>query len=300
MARILIVGAGATGGVYGEKLVEAGRDVTFLVRERRFEEISAEGIRVRRKSGTTSYPAKAIVTPEPGDVYDLILVTVKAPALPSVIENLKNAVGPNTIIIPLLNGMAHNAMFEDAFPGCVRGGIMRIMATLDPDNTVVQLTNLCELIVGGVHGRKLPDDVAAALDVPGIRLIVREDVTGSLWEKWAFIAAAGVTTILFRGNIGDIIAAGGHDMILDAVAECEAVAAASGYPVSEATHEQTVNMLTEPHSTFTSSLYRDLMNGNAQESEHLLGDMALRAQLLAVPAPLLNATVLQIRTQQLG
>lgn len=91
------------------------------------------------------------------------------------------------------------------------------------------------------------------LDVAGLQLSVSDDITGRLWEKWAFIAAAGVVTCLLRNDIGSIIAAGGEQQIHQAIAETEAVARAAGHPVSPAGHAQSVNILTEPASTFTSS-----------------------------------------------
>ena len=87
--KILIVGAGATGGAYGARLLEAGRDVTFLVRQHRAQQLRAEGLRFRDPHGETRYDVRAIT--EVDGTYDVIVVAVKAPALPAVLEQIGRA-----------------------------------------------------------------------------------------------------------------------------------------------------------------------------------------------------------------
>jgi len=76
------------------------------------------------------------------------------------------------------------------------------------------------------------DTFRRTLEVPGITLDMTEDVTGRLREKWAFITPAGVVTCLFRGALGEIIAAWGDEQILRAIAGGESIAEASGHPVA--------------------------------------------------------------------
>ena len=160
----------------------------------------------------------------------------------------------------------------------------------------MQKTSMSAMTIGALDGRELPADVQGVFDVPGVSLAVVDDVLARLWEKWAFIASAGVVTCLFRGEVGDIIAAGGEALVLQAIAEAESVAAAAGHPVGEESHAQGVELLTAPGSPFTSSLYRDLQHGDPQEAEHILGDLADRARSFGVSTPLLDATVVQLRT----
>lgn len=300
MIRTLIVGAGATGGALGARLIADGQDVTFLVRERRAAQLAADGLRFRAPDAEVVHTARAVTALDGAVPFDLVIVAVKAPALEAIIPTLAPAIGPETSIVPLLNGMAHIDLLERAFPGQVLGGIVKIVATLDEDATVVQMTPLCSLTVGGLQGEAVPDEVRRTLDVDGIALDIVDDVASRLWEKWAFIAAAGVITCLFRGSIGDILAAGGEAQILQAIAECEQIAEAAGHPVSEAGHAQSLGLLTEPGSAFTSSLYRDLQHGDPVEAEHIIGDLAARAAALETPAPLLDAALLQLRTHHQG
>jgi 2-dehydropantoate 2-reductase len=292
--RILVVGAGATGGAFGTLLQEAGQDVTYLVRPRKQEALRRDGLRFVSPTADRTLPVQAITAAVDSDTFDLILVTVKATAFDAVLAEIGAFVGPGTFIIPILNGMAHLDRLEYLYPGQVLGGLARIVATLDGD-VVRQQTTLTSLTVGGLNGHAVPADVAQALNVPGIDFSVVDDIVGALWEKWAFIAAAGIVNCLFRAPVGRIIDAGGESRILEAITETEAVAAAAGHAVSDAGHGQAVGLLTERGSAFTSSLYRDLSAGLPSEAEHILGDLARRARELNVPTPLLDLTLIQIR-----
>ncbi|MFN8047553.1 MAG: 2-dehydropantoate 2-reductase [Ancrocorticia sp.] len=297
--RILIVGAGGTGGSYGTLLHEAGRDVTFLVRAKRAEAIRANGLTFRTPAGERTNTVQTLVSGESTDPFDLVLFTVKATGLESAIEDIRPYIGAQTTIIPILNGMAHVARLEKEFPGQVLGGLVKIVATLD-NGVVWQMTDLISITLGTLDGSEFPAAIAEFFDVPGISLVVSDNVAAAMWEKWAFIASAGVITCLFRGPVGAIVEAGGREWIEEAIAETEAVAAAAGYPVPEKAHRFSVGMLAEPGSSFTSSLYRDLTAGFPHEGEHILGEMAVQARKFGVETPLLDLTLIQVRTGEIA
>src|SRR5947209_17392675 len=109
--RILIVGAGAIGGYFGARLAEAGRDVTFLVRPRRAEQL-AGGLFVRSSKGDVHIPAPHVITEEglrepKGSPFDLILLSCKAFDLDAALDSFAPAVGSGSMVLPLLNGLAH-------------------------------------------------------------------------------------------------------------------------------------------------------------------------------------------------
>ena len=292
--RILVVGAGATGGAFGTLLQEAGRDVTYLVRERKAEALRRDGLRFVSPDSDRTHPVQVITTADTAPVFDLVLITVKATAFSSAVIDVHPFIDANARLLPILNGMAHIDQLQAAYPGQVLGGLARIVATLD-GGVVHQKTSMSSLMVGSLTDAPVADDIRDTLDVPGIDFSVADDVVGALWDKWAFIAAASVINCLFHAPVGRILDAGGEGAIRAAIEELEAVATRSGHPVSDPAHRQAVALLTEPGSSFTTSLYRDLTAGLPSEVDHILGDYALRAKALRQPTPLLDLTLIAIR-----
>src|SRR5580698_6479335 len=133
--RTLVVGAGAMGGYFGGRLLEAGRDVTFLVRPRRAAQLAKTGLVIRSKFGDASLPAPPTVTADALRApYDLILLSCKAYDLESAADSFAPAVGANTAILPLLNGMAHMDFLAERFSkGSVLGGQCQISTKLEAE-----------------------------------------------------------------------------------------------------------------------------------------------------------------------
>lgn len=298
--RVLIIGAGATGGAFGTRLQEAGRDVTYLVRPERQLMLQRDGLRFIAPDGDRAHAVTAVTSISEGDHYDLVILAVKAPALDGVLDTAGPAIGPKTLILPFLNGLDHIDLLEAAWPGQVVGGFVKIVARVDDTGAIRQMTPLSTMTIGSLTADPLPDSVVETLDVPGVALTVTDTMMQQLWEKWVFISAGGAITCLLRNNVGAILKAGGRPQILQAIAETEAVAAAAGYPVSEPGHQQSLNILDAPDSAFTASLYRDLQGGQAVEAEHILGSLAARARTLDVATPILDLAVTQVRAHHIN
>ncbi|WP_104046038.1 ketopantoate reductase family protein [Arthrobacter sp. ZGTC412] len=296
--RILIVGAGATGGYFGTQLVHAGRDVTFLVRPPRAERLR-KGLRVHGPGYDETVPVRTITTEQLERPYDLALLMVKAWSLPAAIEDMAPAVGANTTVLPLLNGLAHLDTLNERFGrDAVLGGLVRVVCRLDPDGSVFQMIPHASMTLGTQDQQRSSylARIGRELSAPGFQTIMPNDVLASMWHKWAFITAGGIITCLMRGTIGNIMAAhGGKEFILDVIDETERVAEAAGYPVSAGAHAASLEMFTEHGSVFTSSLYRDVLAGSSHEGEHLVGQFAAAAERHGVEVPLTRLALTQLR-----
>lgn len=297
--RILVAGAGATGGYFGARLAQGGRDVTFLVREERAETLRRRGLRITGLGQDDVVEPSLVTAATLADTYDLVLVTVKASGLAGALADLSPAVGPDTMLIPFLNGMAHMDALNAAFGhGKVLGGIVRVVATLSGDGDILQMNPLATLTFGeqsGPPGGRVMRALAA-LTVEGFDAAATSDALASMWHKWVFITAAGAVTCLMRGPVGAIVSVpGGVEFVHAVLAEAGTVAAAAGYPVPDHENEMSLGMLTRPGSTFTSSLYRDVVAGLPGETEHLLGDFTRRARNLGINTPLIDLALMQLR-----
>ena len=300
--RILIVGAGATGGYFGARLVQAGRDVTFLVRPARAAALRATGLQIASPLGDFGVVPTLALAGELDRPVDIVLVTVKAFALPGAIEDFAAAVGPDTLILPVLNGMKHLDDLQARFGARrVVGGVCRVQTTLDAQGRIVHLAPLHELIYGeldGSHTARI-EALDAFLSDAGFDTQLSTQIAQDLWNKWILLATLGGICCLARGTVGEIAAsAGGADLVRGFLAEAVAVATAAGCAPSQRAIEFTLGVLTAPGSPMTSSMYRDLMAGERVEADQILGDLRARAQRANVATPLISAAFVQLDAYQ--
>jgi 2-dehydropantoate 2-reductase len=299
--RILVIGAGATGGLFGARLATAGRDVTFLVRPRRAELLRERGLRVHGAGQDFVIKPQVLVTGEIAEPYDVVLVSVKAAGLDQAIEDFAPAVGPDTLVMPFLNGMRHLAVLDKRFGADrVLGGVVRVQTTVDGGGDILRIGPLEDMSYGARVGTsparlaELPETLGGA----GFPAELSEHIDADMWAKWVLIASFGGATCMMRGTIGQIAAAGGAQFSAALIDECAAVAAAAGYPLPEAAHSRLRAGVADPASPAATSMFRDLSNGYPTEAEHLLGDLLERARRLDVPTPLLELATISMRVYE--
>jgi 2-dehydropantoate 2-reductase len=300
--RILIIGAGATGGYFGAHLVQAGRDVTFLVRPRRAAALQREGLSVLSPRGDFKVTPRLLVTGEASETFDVVILAVKAYALDGALIDMAPAVGAGTMIFPLLNGMRHVDLLVRRFgEGAVLGGVCRVATTLDLQGRIVQITDLQELIYGERDGAfsKRVETLDAAMRGAGFDAHPSSMIMQDMWEKWVMLASLAGLTCLMRGSIGEIEAApGGTSVALRFLAETGLVATAWGHPPREAFAARARSMLTAKGSRLTASMFRDMEMNLPVEVEHILGDMLRRASEHGLATPLLEAATAEMRIYQ--
>ncbi|SEU05765.1 ketopantoate reductase family protein [Pseudomonas graminis] len=278
--RILMVGAGAIGGYFGGRLLDAGRDVTFLVREGRAQELERDGLIVRSPLGNIEYPPPPQVMAAMLDTpFDLIVLSCKAYDLDSAMESFAPAVGPETLILPLLNGMAHLDRLAERFsPANVLGGQCLISLDRDASGAILHLNDTNQLSFGERDGGLTPriHKVAEVLGNAGFDALPSDQITQEMWEKWCFIATGAGVTGSMRASIGDVVASGGEGLILKLLDECAQVAGHAGYPLRSEVRQRFETMLTAPGSKMTASMLRDIERGAPIEVQHVFGEMIAR------------------------
>jgi 2-dehydropantoate 2-reductase len=302
--RILVVGAGAVGGYFGGRLAQAGRDVTFLVRPSRAKQLRQNGLRIISPHGDVVLTPKLVTTEELDTPYDLVFLSVKAYAVNAAMNNFAAAVGPETMIFPVLNGMRHVDLLTKRFgEHAVIGGVCLVASEIDNEGRIVQLADFQQLVYGERNGETTPrlQALDATLQGAGFDARLSTDIMQAMWEKWVQLASLGAITCLMRGTIGEIVAApGGADLLLKVLDESAAVASACGHKASEALLARHAAVMTEPGSQLTSSMYRDLRKGAPVEADHILGDLIERGDAHGVPTPLLKAAFVSLRVYQGG
>jgi 2-dehydropantoate 2-reductase len=300
--RLLVVGAGSTGGYFGGRLAQAGRAVTFLVRPGRAAHLREKGLRIISPNGDVTLMPRLVTAGEIEAPYEAILVTVKAFSLEAAVADFAPAVGPRTMILPVLNGMKHVDVLASRFgEGAVVGCVCKVATTVDGEGRIVQLAKFQELAYGEMRGvaSKRTQELDAFMQGAGFDAKLSSTIEREMWEKWVLLASLGGVTCLMRGNIGEITAApGGAEFVLGFLEEVVSVVAAVGHPPSRDFLASTRSALTAKDSSLTSSMYRDLQFGRAIEADQIIGDLLARARHARIATPLLSAANAQLAVYQ--
>jgi 2-dehydropantoate 2-reductase len=278
--RFLVVGVGATGGYFGGRLLEAGRDVTFLVRPARAEKLAATGLVIASPAGDAAIPMPpTVLAADLRSPFDVVILSCKAYDLDAAMDAFAPAVGPNTAVIPLLNGMRHLDALDARFGADrVLGGSCFISVKADDAGRIAHLSDVHRLVFGERAGGRSArvERIAVAMAGAKFEPAASDAVVHEMWEKWVFLAALAGMTCLTRAAVGDVVAAGGADLMLALLDECREIAAAAGYPPRPEPWAAAVRRLTHPRSAVTASMLGDLERRGRTEADHILGDLLRR------------------------
>jgi 2-dehydropantoate 2-reductase len=292
--KILVLGAGATGGYFGGRLAQAGADVTFLVRERRAAQLAADGLVVKSPHGDFSVRARSVTQSGLRPEYDLVLLTCKAYDLDSAIESVRPAMGSGAHVMPLLNGLLQIERLADEFGAArVVGGTCGIAGQLTPAGEIHQLKPLHRIAYGMLPGtsaaaRAKLDELHGVYQQTPVDAVLAEDIVLELWEKFVLLTSLAAMTCLMRASVGDIMATDdGEALMGETLAACVRTATAAGHPPRAKALGSIRELLFARGSTFTASMLRDLEGGHRIEADHIVGDMVKRARAAGVdPGPL--------------
>lgn len=292
--KILVLGAGAVGGYFGARLVQAGAEVAFLVRERRAAQLAEKGLVITGAGEELHVPVNAETSAASYPGCDLVILCCKAYDLGEAIESIAPAVNGETLVLPLGNGIAQFDALDARFGRArVLGGSCHLAAALEPDGAIRRFAELHRIVYGAREGNregareqlKVLHGFFTRTPVPAV---LSTQIMQEVWEKYVMLCAVACTTCLMRAAVGDIVATErGRALSLELLDTCVRVAGRAGHPLSRAAVQGIAEWMTAPGSTFTTSMLRDIERRGPIESEHIVGDMLRRAEAAGVDAKLL-------------
>ena len=229
-----------------------------------------------------------------GGPYDAVILAVKAYGLDQAIEDMKPAIGPDTMIMPLLNGMRHVEVIRERHEAALIGGVCKVATTVDAEGRIRQLAPFQELAYGELDGTSSRRTAAldAAMREAGFTARLTPTIEREMWEKWTLLATMGGMCCLMRGTIGEIEAApGGREFTLRLLDEVVRVISTDGVAPS-AGFLKTIRqqLVRKGLPAMASSMYRDLVAGQKVEADQILGDLVTRGVRHGLETPLLAAS----------
>ena len=303
--RLLVLGAGGTGGYFGGRLAQAGIDVSFLVRPARAALLRERGLRIRSPLGDADVSAQLLTADTLAEAapFDLVLLSCKAYDLDSAMDAIAPAVHTGARVLPLLNGLRHYDALDARFGSDhVLGGLCFISATLGQQGEILHLGTPASMTFGERAGQAPDPRLHALADAcarAGVDHAHTADIAQAQWIKYTFLTALAAGTCLMRAPIGTIVAGeGGADVMIALHDECLAVAAASGQPVPAVAQATARDILTAAGSPMKASMLRDLEAGQRVEAAHIVGDMVHRAGLRGIAVPRLHTAWVHLQAYE--
>lgn len=303
LMKFLVVGAGAVGGYFGGRLLEKGADVTFLVREGRMRNLQEKGLVIHSDYGSATLSPKTVITGEEVESYDVILLSTKAYQLDNAIDDVRPYVGENTMVIPLLNGMAHYNKLDEQFgKEKVIGGLCYIEATLDSEGAVIQKGPLHMLVYGERSGQESERIIKLAVALKGTKadFQLSSTIIEDLWHKYLFIATMSGITTLMRAPIGPICNhPSGMETIKQLTKEIIDVMNVAGAPISNELETIQMEKIANLAPEMKSSMQRDMEKGLPVEADHLHGYLLEIAKTADLPVPVLESVYANLKIYEL-
>ncbi|WP_276733482.1 ketopantoate reductase family protein [Bacillus sp. (in: firmicutes)] len=289
--KFLVVGAGGVGGYIGGRLAEQGNDVTFLVRQKRAEQLKETGLVIHSEKGDVSFQPALITAGETGR-FDIVIIASKAYSLGQVIDDVKPFIDQESVIIPFLNGYRHYEQLFTVFSKeQVLGGLCFIESALDNKGEIHHTSASHRFVFGEWNGGRTERITALEEAFSGVKaeVIISGHIEKDIWKKYLFIAAqAGITT-LFQRPLGPILETeGGRHTAQTLIAEIGVILRKEGVPADPDLEKESFRTMTSMSYHMKSSMLRDMENGQTTEGDHLHGFLLEKAKRLSLAAPILE------------
>ena len=290
--RILVLGAGGIGGYFGGRLVEKGEDVTFLVREKRKQQLEQTGLRIKSVHGDFVCHPQLITVKESLTAFDIVLFSTKSYHLSQAIEDVKPFVGGDTVIIPLLNGIAHIVELKKEFgEGRVIGGLCFIETTLNEEGEIVQTSPVHRLLFGEFNepDSERANKIAAIFSGTKASVKLSKQIEKEMWHKYLFITAMSGMTTLMRSPVGPIVdSEGGMAFIRSLLEEAATIMKRHTAPINDTIIDQHLETMSKQSYNMKSSMQRDMEKGVQIEGNHIQGYLLKLAVKHEIEAPILS------------
>jgi 2-dehydropantoate 2-reductase len=303
--KIAVFGAGGIGGYYGGLLANSGQDVTFIARGAHLAAIRERGLAVESVHGDfVIRPAQTTDDPAQIGPVDFLLVTVKNYDLEPAAQAARPLVGPETAVLPLLNGLdAAEQLAAVLGADRILAGLTHISSSMPAPGVIRQVSPLRRIVFGELDGTlsARAERIRSALAATGVEVVLTSGVQTALWEKFLFIASIGGVCCLARQPIGRVLSTPeSRQLYIDALREVEAVGRARGIDFSAEIVEQTLE-LTEGFLPATRpSMLVDLEAGRRLELEAMSGTVVRYGREAGVPTPVHRVIYAALKPSSLG
>ncbi|HET9588875.1 MAG TPA: ketopantoate reductase family protein [Anaerolineales bacterium] len=288
--KILIMGTGGVGGYYGGLLAQQENNVTFIARGAHLYAIRHEGLKVKSIHGDfTVSPANATEDPAKVGLVDLILFSVKTYHTDEAAEAIRPAVGPQTAVISLQNGIdAAERIGRVVGMQHMLGGATWLSSAVEAPGAIKQVSQFRRIVFGELDGSRSAriESIFEVLNKTGLSVEISQEILKVLWTKFVFISAASSLGSLTRLPMGDYRSVPEtRAMITGLMGEVEALARAQGIRLDEDVVQKSLKFMDDAAPHIKASMQLDVEGGRRTEIESMIGVIGRKGRELGVPTP---------------
>jgi 2-dehydropantoate 2-reductase len=286
--RIAVFGTGGAGGYFGAQLALAGETVVFIARGDHLRAIKASGLRLETPSGDTFIQAEATDNPTEAGHADVVLVGVKAWQVTDAANAMRPLVGPDTVVVPLQNGVEAAAELTAVIGSHALGGMCGTLSFIAGPGHVrsmggqnfIKFGELDNEPTGRVERlRQCFANAKVSVEVPA-------NIVKALWDKFLMVTTFGGVGAITRAPIGVTRSVPETRRLLEqCLQETLAVAKARDIPMAETTVADMMRFYDSLPANGTTSLQRDIADGKQSELDYWTGAIVRLGREVAVPTP---------------
>ncbi len=288
--KIMIMGSGGIGAYYGGLLAKQGNDVTFIARGAHLRALRTKGLQVKSVHGDfVVFPAQATDRPAEVGLMELILFCVKTYDTEEAAKMIQPAVGPQTAVISLQNGVdASERIGKVVGMEHVLGGVTQISSAIEAPGTVKQVSQFRRIVFGELDGSvsARAQSIEEALKRTGITVEITREIHKALWAKLVFISAASGLGSLTRLPMGDYRSVPEtRATIVSLMKEVEAVGRAHGVNLDTDVVEKSLAFMDAAAPHIKASMQLDVEAGRQTELEAMIGVIGRKGREVGIPTP---------------
>lgn len=288
--KILIMGTGGVGGYYGGLLAQQGNDVTFIARGAHLQAIQQKGLLVKSIHGDfTVSPANATDDPAQAGPVDLILFCVKTYNTEEAAQSMLPAVGPQTAVMSLQNGIdAAERLGNIVGLEHMIGGVTWLSAAVEAPGIIRQISQFRRIVFGELDGGRSEriQSIDKVLKSIGITVEMSDVIQKVLWTKLVFITAVSSIGALTRLPMGDYrTVPETRDLLTRIMQEVESLGRAQGVALDADVVQKWVEFVDNAAPPIKPSMQLDVESGRRTELESMIGIVGRKGRQLGVPTP---------------
>lgn len=302
--RIAVFGSGGVGGYFGGKLAHAGEDVVFIARGQHLKALLNDGLRVDSIKGDFNI-LKVTASEDPSTVgtVDVVLVCVKAWQVEEAARSIRPMVGPNTFVVPLLNGVEAPSQLAAALgKQHVLGGLCHIMSYVAKPGYIIHAGIEPHVAFGELEGKSSPrtEALKSSFDRAGVWAEIPGDIQAAMWQKFVFISSISGVGAVSRVPVGIIRhLPETRQLLTQALEEVALVAKAYEVELPKDIVEKTLSFVDNLPEGVTASMQRDILEGRPSELGSQNGAVVRLAAKRGVTTPVHNFLYASLLPQEM-